>query len=371
MATQYPTALDGEAQLDTSIAPTATLGNPSHSDQHENVNGAVQALEAKLGIGSSTAASSTDQMVLVSSGSTTSWGYRGVAVFADSTARDAAITSPGEGMVAYLQDVNSVTVYSGSAWVTIADPDVLAVDSANGRVGIGTASPSTSLQIQGTSNGSVDDLLLLSADGLANAGSGARLRLAGAPTETRYSYIEGLNTGGTNNAHSLLFGTNAGGSTPVERMRIDADGDVRLAGASNNFEVTTDGSNFYGLGKYYQASGSVDLSGNSGAYNTIAKVLVPKGRWLVMATGRMEFALSSAGRYFTWRIGNITLNTFVADAYRPKATAFDTGTYIPMSASGVIETTSSIGQEVGLQVSQSATGGTTQAYAHLQVIGVH
>jgi len=273
-------------------------------------------------------------------------------------------------MVAYLQDVNSVTVYSGSAWVTIADLDVLVVDSANGRVGIGTASPSTSLQIQGTSDGSVDDLLLLSADGLGNAGSGARLRLAGADNSSRYSYIEGLNTGGTNNAHSLLFGTNAGGSTPVERMRIDADGDVRLAGASNNFEVTTDGSNFYGLGKYYQASGAVTIGGNT-AFNDIAKVTVPKGRWLVMATGRIEFAIASAGRYFTWRIGNITLNTFVDDDYRPKATAFDTGTYIPMSASGVIETTSSIGQEVGLQASTSVAGGTVQARAHLQVIGVH
>jgi len=98
---------------------------------------------------------------------------------------------------------------------------------------------------------------------------------------------------------------------------------------------------------------------------------VPKGRWLVMATGRIEFAIASAGRYFTWRIGNITLNTFVDDDYRPKATAFDTGTYIPMSASGVIETTSSIGQEVGLQASTSVAGGTVQARAHLQVIGVH
>jgi hypothetical protein len=116
--------LDGEAQLDTSIAPTATLGNPSHSDQHENVNGAVQALEAKLGIGSSAAASSTDQMVLVSSGSTTSWGHRGVAVFADSTARDAAISSPVDGVVAYTQDSNQLWVHNGSSWVEVIDLDV-------------------------------------------------------------------------------------------------------------------------------------------------------------------------------------------------------------------------------------------------------
>jgi len=202
--------------------------------------------------------------------------------FADATARDAALTSPEEGMVAYLQDVNSVTVYSGSAWVTIADLDVLAVDSANGRV--------------------------------------------------------------------------------------DVTGDVRLNASGNDFEVTTDGSNFYGLGKYYQASGAVSI-GSTTAFTDVAKVTVPKGRWLVMATGRIEFAIASAGRTFEWRIGNITSSSFVDDAYLPKATAFGTGTHIPMSASGVIETTGS--QDVGIQASNSVTGGTVQARAHLQVIGVH
>lgn len=36
--------------------------------------------------------------------------------FADSTARDAAITSPEEGMVAYLRDIDVYTGYTGSAW---------------------------------------------------------------------------------------------------------------------------------------------------------------------------------------------------------------------------------------------------------------
>lgn len=37
--------------------------------------------------------------------------------FASATARDAAITSPVEGMVAVLQDINVTTIYSGSAWI--------------------------------------------------------------------------------------------------------------------------------------------------------------------------------------------------------------------------------------------------------------
>lgn len=39
--------------------------------------------------------------------------------FADATARDAAVTSPEEGMVAVLRDVDIVTLYTGSAWVAI------------------------------------------------------------------------------------------------------------------------------------------------------------------------------------------------------------------------------------------------------------
>jgi hypothetical protein len=40
-----------------------------------------------------------------------------VMVFADASARDAAITAPTEGMVAYLSDSNTLTAYTGSAWV--------------------------------------------------------------------------------------------------------------------------------------------------------------------------------------------------------------------------------------------------------------
>jgi len=39
-----------------------------------------------------------------------------VMTFADSAARDAAITSPTEGMVCYLADTNYVQIYDGSAW---------------------------------------------------------------------------------------------------------------------------------------------------------------------------------------------------------------------------------------------------------------
>lgn len=48
-------------------------------------------------------------------------GYlmQGVWVFADATARDAAVTSPQEGNVCYLKSTDAVMTYSGSAWVAV------------------------------------------------------------------------------------------------------------------------------------------------------------------------------------------------------------------------------------------------------------
>jgi len=48
-------------------------------------------------------------------------GYlmQGVLVFADSTARSSAITSPQEGQYSYLKDTNSTEYYTGSAWVAV------------------------------------------------------------------------------------------------------------------------------------------------------------------------------------------------------------------------------------------------------------
>lgn len=53
-----------------------------------------------------------------------------VMTFADSTARDAAVTSPSEGMVCYLADTNYVQVYDGSAWNNV----ITAAGVANSRV---------------------------------------------------------------------------------------------------------------------------------------------------------------------------------------------------------------------------------------------
>lgn len=69
-------------------------------------------------------------------------GYlmQGVLVFADATARDAAITSPQEGQFAYTKDNNSLWYYTGSAWAASgATGDIEGVTAGTGLSGGGTS----------------------------------------------------------------------------------------------------------------------------------------------------------------------------------------------------------------------------------------
>lgn len=54
-----------------------------------------------------------------------------VMVFASATARNSALTSPTEGMIAYLSDTNALTVYDGASWVGAVN-----ASSLNGFTGV-------------------------------------------------------------------------------------------------------------------------------------------------------------------------------------------------------------------------------------------
>ena len=77
MAINYPGSLDDF----TNPAAGNTLDSPSHSGQHSDLNDAVEALEAKVGIGASPAGSATAGHVLVAGTADTTWnqvGYEGI-----------------------------------------------------------------------------------------------------------------------------------------------------------------------------------------------------------------------------------------------------------------------------------------------------
>lgn len=114
-----------------------------------------------------------------------------VTPFASAAARNAAITSPIEGMVAYLQDTNTLTLYHGSAWVTISTV-AAAVATAEGRSGgygnLTTPGPAVSIETGARALLTLSAKLQTAAAAgnfvyMAPAISGATTRAAGAPDE--------------------------------------------------------------------------------------------------------------------------------------------------------------------------------------------
>jgi hypothetical protein len=107
MATNFPSSLDSLTN------PTASdkLNSVTvpHATQHANVNDAVEALEAKVGVNGSAVTSSHDYLIAKQS----------VVPYDDASARTTAVPSPVEGQMSYLRDTNTVEVYDGSAWVSV------------------------------------------------------------------------------------------------------------------------------------------------------------------------------------------------------------------------------------------------------------
>ncbi len=94
-------------------------------------------------------------------------------VFASAAARDAALTSPAEGMHAYLSDVNQVTVYDGTSWRPIST-SYTSYSPTLGNITLGTGGTSVfSYSISGTS---------VNVRGIITLGTGGAL--TGSPTFT-------------------------------------------------------------------------------------------------------------------------------------------------------------------------------------------
>ncbi len=129
MSTAYPGALD------TLTNPTSsdTLNSPSHSAQHANSNDAIEAIEAKLGTGSSTA---TNNTVLRGTGS-------GSSAFAQ-----AVLTTDVTGTLPVANGGTGVTASTGTVAVVLSTSPTL-VSPILGTPTSGTLTNCTGLPVAG------------------------------------------------------------------------------------------------------------------------------------------------------------------------------------------------------------------------------
>ena len=128
-------------------------------------------------------------------------------VFSNSTARTSAITSPNEGMLTWLEDVNKYQYYSGSAWVDLGDqPAGWSDKSANYSVvaaDLGTTIRSTGSAITIT----IDNVLTQQGDRIdfIQAGAG-QITFAAGTGVTLSSADAKLKTAKQYAAASVVFG---------------------------------------------------------------------------------------------------------------------------------------------------------------------
>jgi hypothetical protein len=138
MAINYPTSLDNF----TNPQPSDTLDSVAapHATQHSDLNDAVEALQAKVGADSSAVTSSLDYKI-------GDHASRLTAVEGDVTTL--------EGDVTTLQ--GDVTTLQGGSFSSLnVDSGTLYVNPTNNRIGIGTTSPVSVLQLISATTGNTD-----------------------------------------------------------------------------------------------------------------------------------------------------------------------------------------------------------------------
>ena len=226
-----------------------------------------------------------------------------ICVFADSSARDSAISSPSEGMFCYLKDTNVLQFYNGSAWASfIGDGDITGVTittaATSGLSGGATATSgafSSTLVIAPnqatTATPTTSDLLLIGDADDSNAVKKTTINnlpitsatqtaldniTAGTSTLTVPFTVKVADDGsGSQNVFHFLNGTDTGTGTRAPQMTLSTGFKYKfdVSDASNSghpllFSTTADGTHASGS----SFTTNVTTSGTAGQANAFVQI---------------------------------------------------------------------------------------------------
>ena len=136
-----------------------------------------------------------------------------IAVFADATARDAAITSPQEGQHCFLKDTNSFMFYNGSSWEASPVGDITGVTAGTAMSGGGTSgSVTVNVDVNSASvvTATTSDYLLIEdvTDNTTKKALASDIAAAGSITSITTAANSGLAGGTSSGAATLTVDAN-------------------------------------------------------------------------------------------------------------------------------------------------------------------